>query len=192
MGEATREARQDVAAARARLSTEVDELELAARSAADIPAKIRKNPAKVAALGGGAVFLAAGGPRRLASRIVRVARRPKKSPVASLLPEDVGRIVEQVGAEAGDVRSALEASFARWLEENRNPRGKKRKTDDRRTGGEAFWHLFDSVAAPVANRAAKQFAERLFAAEPDRRRAEDGDPSGAAPGGSTQGSAPPA
>ena len=173
MGEATSEARQDIAAARTRLATEVDELEAAVRSAVDIPAKIRRNPARVAVLGGGAVFLAAGGPKRLASRIVRLARPPKKPEVASLLPEDVGRIVEDVGAQGGDVRAALERSFAEWLETGRDPKARKRKKDDRRTPGETFWHLFDTVSAPIAGRAAKQFAARLFAAEPDRERAAD-------------------
>ena len=44
MGETTSQARQDVARARTALSTEVDELDLAVRSAVDIPAKIRRNP----------------------------------------------------------------------------------------------------------------------------------------------------
>ena len=171
MGEATSEARQDVAAGRTRLATGVDELELAVRSAVDIPAKIRRNPARVAALSGGAVFLAAGGPKRVASRIVRLVRPSRKPEVASLLPEEVERIVQQVGEQGGDVRGALERGFADWLEEGRTAQRKRRKTDERRTAGDTFWHLFDTVSAPIASRAAKQFAERLFAAEPDRGRA---------------------
>jgi hypothetical protein len=170
MDEATREARQDVADARQRLSAEVDELELAVRSAVDIPAKIRRYPARVATLGGGAIFLAAGGPGRVARRVVRLVRRQKPAPVASLLPEEVARVVAQAGDNAADVRATLERGLADWLEQARS--GKKSKKGERRTGGETFWHLFDTISAPVAGRAAKQFAERLFAAEPDRARAE--------------------
>lgn len=171
MGETTSQARQDLAQARAALSTEVDELDLAVRSAVDIPAKIRRNPARVATLGSGAVFLAAGGPKRVARRVARLVRRPKSSPVTSLLPEDVQRIVAQVGGS--DVQAALERGFADWIERDRAGAGKGKKRE-RRTGGETFWHLFDSISAPIATRAARRLADRLFASEPGRARAEGG------------------
>ncbi len=183
MGEATRRARQDVAQARGRLAGEMDELELAVRSAVDIPAKIRRNPARVAALGGGAFFFAVGGPKRVATRIARFVRRPKPATVASLLPEEVARIVEQVGADGGDVRAALERRFAEWLELGRAGAGGAKRKGARRTGRDTFWHLFDTVSAPVAARVAKQLAGRLFAAEPDRPRSRAGEerPSGDGP-----------
>ncbi len=168
MGEATREARQDVTRARERLVSEVDELELAVRSAVDIPAKIRRNPARVAALAGSAAFLAAGGPKRAARRFAGLVRHPKPAPVASLLPDEVQRIVERVGAGGGEVRAALERGFADWLEQSRGDAKGKGKKGEHRTGTETFWHLFDTVSAPLASRAAKRAAERLFAAEPDR------------------------
>ncbi len=171
MGEATRQARQDVAAARVRLSAEVDELTLAVRSAVDIPAKVRRNPARAAALGGGAVFLAAGGPKRLAKRIARAVRREKPSPIRSLLPDEIERIVERAGENAADARAALESGFADYLERGRKAR---RKKDERRTRDETFWHLFDTVSAPIAGRAAKNLAEQLFEPDPDRRRAREG------------------
>ena len=166
MAETTRQARQDVAQARERLVAEADELELAVRSAVDIPAKIRRNPARVAALAGSAVFLAAGGPRRATRRFAGLIRRPKPATVASLLPDEVERIVERVGAGSGDVRAALERGFADWLEQNRA--GTKGRKGEHRKGSETFWHLFDTVSAPLASRGAKRAAERLFAAEPDR------------------------
>ena len=166
MAETTRQARQDVAQARERLAAEVDDLDLAARSAVDLPAKIRRNPARVAALAGSAVFLAAGGPKRATRRFAGLVRRPKPAPVASLLPEEVQRIVERAGAEGGDVRAALERGFADWLEQNRA--GTKGRKGEHRTGSQTFWHLFDTVSAPLASRGAKRAAERLFAAEPDR------------------------
>ncbi len=168
MAETTRQARQDVAQARERLVAEVDELELAVRSAVDIPAKIRRNPARVAALAGSAVFLAAGGPKRAARRLAGLVRHPKAAPVASLLPDEVERIVERVGAGSGDVRAALERGFADWLEQGRAGAKGKGKKGEHRTGGETFRHLFDTVSAPLASRGAKRAAERLFAAEPGR------------------------
>ncbi|MGC8634603.1 MAG: hypothetical protein ACP5VP_08060 [Candidatus Limnocylindrales bacterium] len=171
MAETTRQARQDVAQARAGLSTEMDELELAVRSAIDIPAKIRRSPVRVAALAGGAVFLAAGGPKRAVRRFAGLVRRRKAAPPASLLPEDVERIVDQLGSEGGDIRATLERGFAEWLEENRSGATGGAKKGVRRTGPETFWHLFDTVTAPLASRAAKRAAERLFAAEPGRARA---------------------
>jgi hypothetical protein len=170
MGETTSQVRQDVAQARERLSTEADELELAVRSAIDIPAKIRRSPARVLALGGSAAFLAAGGPKRVARRLAGLVRRPTQGPVESLLPADVQRIVAQVGD--GDVQARLERGFADWLEQGRAGSGKGRKRE-RRTGGEAFWHLFDTVSAPIASRAARRMADRLFAAAPDRSRADE-------------------
>ena len=180
MAETTRQARQDVAQARERLAAEVDDLDLAARSAVDLPAKIRRNPARVAALAGSAVFLAAGGPKRATRRFAGLVRRPKPAPVASLLPEEVQRIVERAGAEGGDVRATLERGFADWLEQGRAGTKGKGKKGERRTGNETFWHLFDTVSAPLASRAAKRAAERLFAAEPDRARAEGRDEPGEA------------
>ena len=170
MAETTRQARQDVAQARERLVAEVDEFELAVRSAVDIPAKIRRNPVRVAALAGSAVFLAAGGPKRATRRFAGLVRRSKPAGVASLLPDEVERIVERVGAGGGDVRAALERGFAEWLEQSRAGTKGKGKKGEHRTGGETFWHLFDTVSAPLASRAAKRAAERLFAAEPDRDR----------------------
>ena len=182
MGEATRQARQDVARAREQLATEVDELELAVRSAVDIPAKLRRNPGRAAALGGGAAFLALGGPRRLARRLVGAVRPAKAAAPRSLLPDEVERVIEGLGPEAADVRATLEREFADWLASGREGgrRGRKREV---RTGGAALWHLFDQVSGPIASRASRQFAERLFAADPDRpRTSADGAAAGAAGG----------
>ena len=60
-----RDARQEVAEARAELAAALDQLTDATQSALDVPGKIRRNPAKTAALVGGTGFLLAGGPRRV-------------------------------------------------------------------------------------------------------------------------------
>ncbi len=169
MAETTSEARQQIARARGELSTEVDELELAVRSAVDIPAKLRRNPGRVVALGGGAIFLAGGGPKRVAYRIARLVSRPKPTPLAGVLPKDVERRLQKAGQTGAEVRAAIEQDFSDWLEQNRSKLPKPKK-GEHRTGRETFWHLFDTVASPVASQGAKQFAQRLFAAEPDRAR----------------------
>ncbi len=172
MGEATREARQQIAAARGELSREVDDLALAARSAVDIPAKIRRNPGKTAALGAGAVVRAAKGPQRVARRVANAVtgRRRKPAPVERLLHDEVERILGGLGEQGDALRASLEHGFADYLERGSKAR---KKSKEKRTSREALWHVFDSAAAPIAARAAKQYAERLFAAEPDRSRAPD-------------------
>ncbi len=191
MAETTSEAREQIARARGELSTEVDELESAVRSAVDIPAKIRRNPGRVAALGGGAVFLAAGGPKRVARRVARLVRPAKPAPVSGLLPVDIARRLEEAGEGGEELRSALEQEFADWLEENRAGAPKPKK-GERRTGSDTFWHLFDTVSSPIAAQGAKQFAQRLFAAEPDRpRTGGDADEGGMSEAGTGKGQQPP-
>ena len=58
------EARKELQAARSALGRELDGLTAATQSALDIPAKVREQPVKAAALAGGAGFLLLGGPRR--------------------------------------------------------------------------------------------------------------------------------
>ena len=73
------QARKGVRAAQVAFQDDLDTLSEATRSAMDIPAKVRKNPVKSAALAGGAGFLLLGGPRRVAGAVIsRVA--PKRSP----------------------------------------------------------------------------------------------------------------
>ena len=77
-------ARDRVLAARAEVDEELQVLEASTRAAVDIPAKIRRNPARAAAVVGGVGFLALRGPQR----IVRGTRRPvfgapKPMPIAS-------------------------------------------------------------------------------------------------------------
>ena len=61
-------ARDRVLAARAALGEELEALEASARTAIDVPAKIKRSPAKAAALAGGTAFLVLGGPRRVVPR----------------------------------------------------------------------------------------------------------------------------
>ena len=97
MGDSTKQARQAVVAARAALATEADELVAAGRSAVDIPAKVRNHPIETAGLAGGAVFLAAGGPKRILRAVGKAGRGGKEPPPKTLLPKDVQKVIDGLG-----------------------------------------------------------------------------------------------
>jgi hypothetical protein len=171
MGEETRQARRQVAAARTTLATEVDGLTEAARSAVDLKAKVRKNPGRTAALAGGVAFMALRGPQRIARRVVRTVRGDRQEHVRSLLPAEVERIVARLGPDADQVRGMLERDFADYIEHGRAGRKKARASQSQR---EAFWKLFDTLSGPVAARAARELAARLFEPEGGKEPQKEG------------------
>src|SRR3989337_1486693 len=112
MDEATTAARRQVDAARAALLVEVDELEAAARSAVDIPAKVRGSPGKAAATAGGIAFLGLGGPRRLLRGLRRAVRRGKDPVPGSVLPEEIERLGAGLGGRGPCRRGGPERRIA--------------------------------------------------------------------------------
>ncbi len=117
MGARTSAAQAEVVAARTALAAETELMGPAAREAVDIPAKIRRAPAKSAALAGGAVFLALGGPGRLFGRAKRVVRGTPTPLPDSMLPSEVEQAVRALGTDGDAVRGALERSFADYLDQ---------------------------------------------------------------------------
>lgn len=117
MATETDAARDRVLAARAALGDELDALEASARAAVDIPAKIRRSPARAAAMAGSAGFLVLGGPQRLYRR----ARRSLFGPTADLpkrmLPEEIEKTLRQLGDDGDKVRGALERDFADYAKQ---------------------------------------------------------------------------
>jgi hypothetical protein len=117
-------ARDRVLAARAEFEREYQGLTSSAREAVDIPAKIRRNPAKVAAVAGGAAFLLARGPQK----VVRGTRRmlfgaPAPMPKA-MLPDEIEKTLRSLGSDGDKVRGALERDFADYAKQaQRNRRG---------------------------------------------------------------------
>jgi hypothetical protein len=162
MDATTTAAEQQVAVARAALAHEVDELGAAARSAADLPAKARRAPAKAAGLVGGILFFGLGGPRRVLRGVRRALRGGQEPAPRSVLPPEIAHLVEDLGEHGVAVKARLEREFADYLGE---------KGQGGRSGGGAtgtFWRAADTFGTIAATGVARKLVGRLFAAEPDR------------------------
>ena len=155
MAARTDAARAEVLAAREGLAAEVDRLEAAGRAAVDIPARIRREPAKVLGAAGGAAFLLAGGPGRLLRRLT--GRGDKDT--GSILPDEVLKSLRKRGADGERTKKDLEKDFARYLEK-KDPT----KAKDVAIGATAA-ALIANVLRPVTQRAGKRLAEELFDAD---------------------------
>ncbi len=154
----------EIAAARGGLVTSLDELTSATQSALDVPAKIRRNPVKAAALAGGAGFLLLGGPRRVirfaASRVLPA--RP--DPYSGLLPDEIEQVLKDAGlAQDSEVRRALDEDFADYL----RTKGRAEPTP---TAARSLWRTFDRVAGPLGTVGARILVERIMEADRDRGR----------------------
>ena len=158
MGASTDAARARVLAARSELEGEIVRLEAAGRSAVDIPAKVRREPAKTAGLAAGAAFLVAGGPRRLFGRVRRAIQGPEADMPKAMLPDEVQRELRKLGRDGDKVRGTLEREFAKYLDEHRQDR-------ENRDLGAVTALLLSQLAKPITQRAARRVAEELFSPE---------------------------
>jgi hypothetical protein len=148
VAEETDAARQRVLAARADLATELDRLEASARAAVDIPARVRRNPAKAAAIVGGAGFVALGGPKRLFKRAKAAIVGPEPDMPERLLPEDIEKVLRKLGNDGERVRGTIERDFADYVEAARKKRGPALQSV-----------LTGALARPLLTRGAKAAAE---------------------------------
>ncbi len=159
-------ARQRLLVARASLEGDLDGLSEATRSALDVPAKVRKNPVKAAALAGGAGFLLLGGPRRVLRAATGRIFPTRRDPYDGLLPDQVERVLRRSGAaDVPGVRDALERDFAEYL------RRKGRPAQPVPSASTSLWRTYDALVGPMGTVAARMLVERLFAADPSRRKA---------------------
>jgi hypothetical protein len=111
VGAETDAARAEVLASRAALLDEVQRLEASARAAVDIPAKVRRAPARTAGLAAGTAFVVLGGPQRLYRRARRAILGPKADMPKSLLPKDVEKTGFEIAAwTAEELATADEAA----------------------------------------------------------------------------------
>jgi len=153
---AAREA--EVLAARQGLEDEVVRLEASARAAVDIPARLRREPAKVLGAAGGAAFLLLGGPRRVLRRARRLVLGPDADLPKSMLPDEVEKTLKKLGTDGDRVRGTLEREFARYLDTTA-PERRERDLLGTASG------LLSNLLKPASARAGRQLAERLF--DPD-------------------------
>jgi hypothetical protein len=144
-------ARDRVLAARSALGEELEALEASARAAVDIPAKVRRSPAKAAAIAGSAGFVVLGGPKRL----IGAARRKVFGPTADLpkqmLPKEIEKTLRKLGGDGDKVRGAIERDFAAYAREAEKDRG--------------VGALATSAARPLVMRGARAAAEWFFRAD---------------------------
>ncbi len=161
MATSTKQAYEQVVAARRQLGHEMDELRLATRSAVDIPAKVKRNPVQTIGLIGGAGFLAVGGPKRVLKAIEHRVRPTKKDRLKGILPKDVEKVVGKHAANAEEVRQRLEQDFYDWM-------SKKRPQQAPATGRRSFWKTYDALIGPLGALGAKSLVERLLAPDPKR------------------------
>lgn len=155
MGARTDAARAEVLAARAGLDDELVRLEASGRAAVDIPARLRREPAKVLGAAGGAAFLLLGGPKRL-FKGVRMAFNGGKEPMPkSMLPPEVEKTLKKLGPDGEKVRGTLEREFASYLEE-KAPERRERDL------GAVAAGILGGALKPVALRFGKQLAEQAL------------------------------
>ena len=154
MADSTAEARQELERARRRAEAELDELGTATRSALDIPAKVRRNPLKVAGLAGGAAFLALGGPKRVIRATEKRVFPGRRDRLESILPKEVARTVDRLGGDAAAVRANLERDFMHYLE--------RRHPEEAPTGRRSLWKTYDVLVGIVGAAAAREMVKKLF------------------------------
>ena len=159
MGARTDAARTEVLVRRGELLGEVQRLEAAGRSAVDIPAKVRRAPAKTAGLAFGTAFIALGGPRRLFGRARRAVRGPQAELPKSLLPNEIEKTLRSMGTDGDRVRGTLEREFASYLSE----RTEVRRSQSSR---ELVIAVLNNLLRPISLRVGWSLAGRLVSPDP--------------------------
>lgn len=157
------QALEQLRSAREGVARSLDELTGATQSALDVPAKIKRNPLKTAALLGGTGFLVLGGPRRMARLVARrVLPQPRPDPYGGLLPPQIEKVLKDTGvASDPEVRRALNKDFAEYL------RKKGRYTAEPNAAA-SLWRTFDRLAGPLGTAGARVMVQRLMEAEQSR------------------------
>ncbi len=153
---------EEVEAARTGFADSLDDLTSATQSALDVPAKIKRNPVKTAALVGGTGFLLVGGPRRVLRFVGRRVFPQRPDPHAGILPPEIEKVLKDSGvAKDPDVRRALNKDFADYLK-NKGEYGPEPSPST------SFWRTFDRVAGPLGTAGARIMIQRLMEAEQTR------------------------
>jgi hypothetical protein len=155
VGARTDAARAEVLAARAGLDEELLKLEASGRAAVDIPARLRREPAKVLGAAGGAAFLLLGGPKRMFHGVRKALNGGKEPLPKSMLPPEVEKTLKKLGPDGEKVRGTLEREFASYLEE-KAPERRERDLSAVAAG------LLSGAFRPVILKFGKQLAEQAL------------------------------
>lgn len=155
MATPTDAARDGVLAARADLEEQLQLLEASGRAAVDIPARIKRSPAKAAAIVGGAGFMALKGPQRLFRSVRGKIRGPEAELPDRMLPDEIEHTLKKLGKDGDKVRGTLERDFAEYA---------KRAQKDRKGVAAA---LLMTAARPLLERGAKAAGEALASPDPE-------------------------
>lgn len=153
MATETDAARDRVLAARAALGDELEALEASARAAVDIPAKVRRSPAKAAAIAGSAGFVVLGGPKRIFGAARRAVFGPTADLPRQMLPKEIEKTLKKLGDDGDKVRGAIERDFAAYAKEAEKDRG--------------VGAIAGAAARPLLLRGAKAAAEWFFRPDED-------------------------
>jgi hypothetical protein len=159
VGARTDAARAEVLAARAGLDEELVRLEASGRAAVDIPARLKREPAKVLGTAGGAAFLLLGGPKRVFQGVRHAVMGKKADLPKSMLPPEIEKTLKKLGPDGEKVRGTLEREFADYLDA-KAPQRKERDL------GATTALLLGGVLKPVVQRFGKQLAEQAL--DPDK------------------------
>lgn len=154
MATSTDAARDRVLAARGELQEQLHLLEASGRAAVDIPARIKRSPAKAAAIAGGAGFLVLKGPQRLFGAARTAIRGPRPDLPERMLPDEIEKTLRKLGKDGDKVRGSLERDFATYA----------KRSEKERQGLASI--LLLAVARPLLGRGVKAAGEILFT--PDR------------------------
>ncbi|HKF85168.1 MAG TPA: hypothetical protein VKB30_05230 [Candidatus Limnocylindrales bacterium] len=158
MGEGSDTARAQVLAAREALGDELERLEASARTAVDVPAKVRRNPGRAAGVAAGAGFLLVGGPQKVFRRAKRVVLGPTEPLPKSMLPKEIDKALGKLGDDGDKVRGTLEREFSSYLEQTAPQR---RERDLGAVGA----ILLSALIRPLVQRYGKQLIDQLFSTD---------------------------
>jgi len=115
-------ARDRVLAARTAFDAELTGLGASARDAVDIPAKVRRSPAKAVAVVGGIAFLLMRGPQRIL-RGLRSRLPGRRAPLPKrMLPPEIEKTLDKLGSDGDKVRGTLERDFAAYVNQRQKDR----------------------------------------------------------------------
>ncbi|HET7685082.1 MAG TPA: hypothetical protein VFM19_01600 [Candidatus Limnocylindria bacterium] len=171
MGQTPDQARLAVEAQRAQLDRTAAQL----RDSLDVRKRFRENPAAVAAIGAGAVFLLAGGPMRVARLIRRRLFRSTPEKTYDALPKPlqtwVDTVAGGVGPRTAEAREALSAELTRWRHEPlKSKKARKELAKAMADGppgpGRTGWKAAEAIATIVAAAAGRKLVERFLSGEP--------------------------